>query len=94
MKYKIVFYISTLILLSVSTINVILTNYNYFQEHTGTILSIPMWRNTGDVYPTGVALFVASVIGLILLPLSLKEKRVRFTLLVLIIFIIIPPILT
>ena len=91
-KNKNVFHLSMLILLSVLIINVILTNYNYFQEHTGTILSIPMW-NTKGLYTTGLWLLSAGVIGLILLPISLKEKRVRFTLLAMLIFIIVPPIL-
>ena len=50
MKYKNVFYLSMLILLSVLIINVILTKYNYFQEHTGTILSIPMWNTRRTLY--------------------------------------------
>ena len=91
-KYKKVFYLSLLILLSVLTINVILINFNYFQEHTGTVLSIPMW-NTGGLFATGLSLLSAGVIGLILLPISLKEKRVRFTLLAMLIIIIVPPIL-
>lgn len=80
------------ILLSVLIINVTLINYNYFQEQTGTILSIPMW-NTRGYYTAGLGLLSAGLLGLILLPISLKEKRVRFTLLAMIIFIIVPPIL-
>ena len=49
-KNKNVFHLSMLILPSVLIINVILTNYNYFQEHTGTILSIPMWNTRRTLY--------------------------------------------
>ncbi|MBO0994729.1 hypothetical protein [Bacillus sp. SD088] len=91
-KYKSIFYSSIFLLISALIMNAALTNYNYFQGYTGTILSIPIW-NTGGYYAIGFSLLFIGVMGLVLLPISLKEKKVRFTLIAILIFIIIPPVL-
>ncbi|GIN70661.1 hypothetical protein J14TS2_11360 [Bacillus sp. J14TS2] len=91
-KHKSIFCSSIFLLISALIMNAVLTNYNYFQGYTGTILSIPIW-NTGGYFAIGLYLLFAGVIGLVLLPISLKEKKVRLTLIAIIIFIIIPPIL-
>lgn len=89
MKYKNVLVLSMILLLSALTINVALLQFNYFEGVRSSLLSIPMQSAQG-YDPVGVSLLVVCIIGLVLLPISLKEKRARFTLLALSIVIVTP----
>ena len=90
-KNRLFMFIAIFLLIVTLSLNIILTQLNYFSGTTGVVMSIPFRSSTGYHY-WGIALLTTMIIGLGFLIMSLKKFHGRIIILTIMVMVILPAI--